>query len=146
MLQGFLMLVISAPIILTNAYATSVSDWYLFAGLAIWIFGFVFEAVGDAQLRKFVKTKKEGEVMRTGLWKYTRHPNYFGEATMWWGLFVVSANWIAVISPLTLTFLLLFVSGVPMLEKKYAGNPQWEDYKKRTSVFIPWFPKKTDRP
>jgi steroid 5-alpha reductase family enzyme len=142
MLQGALMLAISTPIILTNLYFSPASIWFTVAGAAVWIFGFVFEAVGDAQLRKFVKTKKEGEVMRTGLWKYTRHPNYFGEATMWWGIFVISANWLAVVSPLTLTFLLLFVSGVPMLEKKYAGNPQWEDYKKKTSVFIPWFPKK----
>lgn len=144
MLQGFLMLVIAAPIILTNLYYPRLEaiHWaFLLAGGAVWVFGFVFEAVGDAQLRRFLRTRREGQLMTSGLWKYTRHPNYFGEATMWWGLFVISANWLAVISPLTLTCLLLFVSGVPMLERKYAGNPAWEAYKKRTSVFVPWFPR-----
>lgn len=143
MLQGALMIVIAAPIILTNLYYQPAADCYKAAGLLVWIFGFVFEAVGDAQLRAFVKTKKEGEIMTRGLWKYTRHPNYFGESVMWWGIFIISANWPAVISPLTLTLLLLFVSGVPLLEKKYAGNPKWEEYKKKTSVFIPWLPRKS---
>lgn len=142
MLQGALMLVIATPIILTNLYYQPIHWWYLLVGGVIWAFGFVFEAVGDAQLRRFLRTKREGQMMTSGLWKYTRHPNYFGEAVMWWGIFVISANWLAVVSPLTLTFLLLFVSGVPLLEKKYAGNSAWEVYKKRTSVFIPWFPKK----
>lgn len=142
MLQGALMLVIAAPIILTALYYQPQHWGYLVAGGGIWLFGFIFEAVGDAQLRRFLRTRREGQLMTGGLWKYTRHPNYFGESMMWWGIFVLSANWLALISPLTLTFLLLYVSGVPLLEKKYAGNPAWEAYKKRTSVFIPWFPKK----
>jgi steroid 5-alpha reductase family enzyme len=141
-LQGTLMLVIATPIMLVNFYYTEVSYWFLLIGLLVWLFGFFFEAVGDAQLRKFVKTKKPGEIMTKGLWKYTRHPNYFGEAVMWLGIFLISANWIAIISPVVIIFLLLKVSGVPLLEKKYDGNPAWEDYKSKTSVFIPWFPKK----
>jgi steroid 5-alpha reductase family enzyme len=145
MLQGFLMLIIAAPIIVTNLYYRPVHWACLAAGAAIWIFGFIFEAVGDAQLRRFLRTRREGQLMTSGLWKYTRHPNYFGESTMWWGLFVISANWLAMISPLTLTFLLVFVSGVPLLEKKYRGDPAWEKYKARTSVFIPWFPRKAGK-
>lgn len=141
-LQGLMMLIVSASIIITNLYYESTSIWYLLVGSSIWILGFIFEAVGDAQLKKFIKTKKEGEIMTKGLWKYTRHPNYFGEATIWWGLFIISGSWLAIISPITITFLLVFVSGVPLLEKKYAGQKNWELYKKKTSMFIPWFPKK----
>ena len=86
--------------------------------------------------------------MDQGLWAYTRHPNYFGEATMWWGIYIISLpinsfkGWWTVISPCLITFLLLKVSGVPLLEKHYEGNVQFEEYKKRVSIFIPWFPKK----
>ena len=83
--------------------------------------------------------------MTRGLWSITRHPNYFGEATLWWGIGLIAlsspAGWAAIISPITITGLLLFVSGVPLLEKKYAGRPDWEAYKKRTPKFFPWFPK-----
>jgi steroid 5-alpha reductase family enzyme len=83
--------------------------------------------------------------MQSGLWKFTRHPNYFGEICMWWGIWLTVATrtfgiW-AIISPLTITWLLVKVSGVPMLEKKYEGNPEFDAYKKRTSALIPWFPK-----
>ena len=84
--------------------------------------------------------------MNSGLWKYTRHPNYFGEAAMWWGVFLIALfipfGWTAIVSPLLITFLLLKVSGVTMLEKKYAGNKEFEAYTKRTNAFFPWLPKK----
>jgi len=84
--------------------------------------------------------------MQTGLWKYTRHPNYFGEIMMWWGIFIITIPFTNsiyfIVGPLTITLLLIFVSGIPMLEKKYAGNPAFEDYKKRTSVLIPMPPRK----
>jgi steroid 5-alpha reductase family enzyme len=83
--------------------------------------------------------------MIRGLWSTTRHPNYFGEATLWWGIGLIalpSANGgVALLGPLTITLLLVFVSGVPLLERKYAGRPDWEAYKARTSKFVPWFPK-----
>lgn len=142
MLQGAVMLLVATPIIIINGYYSPISMVYIIIGILVWVFGFIFETVGDFQLKKFVKTKKKGEIMTKGLWKYTRHPNYFGEATMWWGLFILSGNLIPIISPLIITFLLLKVSGVPLLEKKYEGSKQWEEYKKKTSVFIPWFPKK----
>lgn len=79
--------------------------------------------------------------MDQGLWRYTRHPNYFGEVTMWWGLFIVALSspnaYFTIIGPVTITVLILFVSGIPLLEKKYAGRPDFEAYKKKTSAFFP---------
>lgn len=147
MLQGLFMLIVSLPIIYTNSYSGSADLLWVIIGSMIWIKGFYWEAVGDYQLRKFIKIKKPGQLMTKGLWKYTRHPNYFGEAMMWWGIFVIALSaansFITIISPVTITFLLRFVSGVPMLEKKYEGNEDFEVYKKKTNAFIPWFPKKT---
>ena len=84
--------------------------------------------------------------MTSGLWAYTRHPNYFGEALLWWGIFLMALPFpwgiLAVVSPLLIDYLLLYVSGIPMLEKKYEGNAEFETYKKRTNVFWPWFPRK----
>jgi len=92
------------------------------------------------------KSQNKGKLMTQGLWSITRHPNYFGEATMWWGIFLLSIvspyYYITIISPITITSLLLFVSGVPILEKKYKDRPDFQEYKKKTSIFIPWFPRK----
>lgn len=145
LLQGLFMFLISLSAVVTASSTTYISP-NTFIGIAIWIIGFLFESIADKQLTNFVKTKKQGEVMQSGLWKYSRHPNYFGEVTQWWGIFIISlsaSNNLSILSPLTITFLILFVSGVPLLEKKYEGNAEFEKYKKRTSVFIPWFPKKT---
>ena len=89
---------------------------------------------------------RSGKLLTTGLWQYTRHPNYFGEATQWWGVFLMAVSggtrfWL-IISPVVITLFLLYVSGVPMLEKKYAGRPDWEAYKRKTSKFFPLIPKK----
>jgi len=147
MLQGVLMLIIAYPIILVNAYPRPGLTALDFLGLAVWIIGFYFEAVGDKQLAQFKQNPaNKGHVIKTGLWKYTRHPNYFGEATMWWGIFLlglsVPLGWSGLISPLTITGMLLFVSGVPMLEKKYKDNAEFQAYARVTSKFFPWFPKK----
>lgn len=84
--------------------------------------------------------------MKEGLWRYTRHPNYFGEATMWWGIFLMALSIpggiVTIISPITITVLLLFVSGVPLLEKSMKDNPGFQEYMKETNKFFPWFPKK----
>jgi steroid 5-alpha reductase family enzyme len=83
--------------------------------------------------------------MDKGLWQYSRHPNYFGEVTQWWGIFImalsIQGSFFTIIGPITITLLILFVSGIPLLEKKYAGRPDWEEYKKRTSIFIPLPPR-----
>jgi steroid 5-alpha reductase family enzyme len=145
MLQMILMIIISIPIIFINSSSDSLSLIAYF-GILIWIIGYFFEVVGDYQLKVFVKNpNNKGKIMKTGLWKYTRHPNYFGEATMWWGIFIISLSVdgiYTIISPILITLLLLFVSGVPLLEKKYKDNKEFQEYAKVTSVFIPWFVKK----
>lgn len=144
LLQGLFMYLISLSAIISSE-SISHSLPLSIVGAIVWIIGFFFESVADKQLSDFVKIKNPGQVMQTGLWKYSRHPNYFGEVTQWWGIFVISlsaSNLLSIFSPLTITLLILFVSGIPLLEKKYQGNLEFEEYKKRTSVFIPWFPKK----
>ena len=118
------------------------------AGLLVWIFGLFWEAVGDYQLLRFMSNPaNKGKVMDVGLWRYTRHPNYFGETVMWWGIFLVVLpvpyGWLTIVSPLLLTFLILKVSGVTMLEKNQKqAKPKYADYIRRTSAFIPMPPKK----
>lgn len=146
MLQGLLMLAIGYPIILVNANPQPGLNFFDYAGLLVWITGFIFESVGDKQMAEFKKDPaNKGHVIKSGLWKYSRHPNYFGEATMWWGIFLlalsVPSGLSAVISPLVITLMLLYVSGVPMLERKYKDNPEFQAYAKVTSKFFPWFPK-----
>ena len=146
MTQMVLLLIVGLPILLINTSTTYVFGLVEYVGLFIWIFGYFFEVVGDYQLKSFVKKpENKDKLIRRGLWKYTRHPNYFGEATMWWGIFLIvvrSTNIFALISPVFITYLLLFVSGVPLLEAKMKKNPEFADYSKKTNKFIPWFPKK----
>ncbi len=150
MLQGFLMLVVSLPVtVLFSSPARPLGALDIVGALAF-AAGFLFEIVGDRQLAAHVRNPaNKGRLMTRGLWSTTRHPNYFGEATLWWGMGLIalpSANgWVALAGPAAITLLLVFVSGVPLLEKKYAGRPDWEAYKARTSMFFPWFPKKGRR-
>ena len=146
MLQGLFMLIIAYPIILINRTAQKELNFLDLLGLAVWLTGFFFEAVGDYQLYKFKKDRSnKGKIMISGLWKYTRHPNYFGEAASWWGIFLIALSapygLTAIISPLVITFLLLKVSGVPMLEQKYKDNPEFMEYAGKTSSFLPWPPR-----
>jgi steroid 5-alpha reductase family enzyme len=145
-LQGFFMLIISTPIIIAGVGSSDTFNWVTGIGLVMWFIGFAFEAIGDYQLSVFIKNKaNKGDVIQTGLWKYSRHPNYFGEVLLWWGIFIMTLpiqnSFWGIISPLTITFLLLYVSGIPMLEAKYKNNPQFQAYKKRTSAFFPLPPK-----
>jgi steroid 5-alpha reductase family enzyme len=147
MLQGVFMLIIASPVILiihSSRKGLTVLDGL---GAALWLFGFLFEAVGDFQLKSFKRDLgSRGKIMTSGLWRYTRHPNYFGEAALWWGVFLIALSVpggvVGIISPLTISFLLLKVSGVTMLEKKYSGNEEFAAYARRTSAFFPWFLKK----
>ena len=144
LLQGLFMLIIALPIINTNASSATTINFINIIGSLLWLVGFYFQAVGDYQLFKFKKDpKNKNQVMRFGLWKYTRHPNYFGEATMWWGIFLMSLgsgkDFISLISPITINFLLLKVSGVPMLEEKYKDNLEYQNYIKNTNSFFPSF-------
>ena len=118
------------------------------AGLLLFAVGFAFEAVGDHQLRRFKSVPANGgKVLDAGLWRYTRHPNYFGDAVLWWGVYLgavaVPGGWMTVASPVLMTFLLLRVSGVTLLERSLAlSKPGYEDYVSRTSAFVPWFPRR----
>ena len=116
-------------------------------GTVIWVVGFGFEAISDRQLTRFkADSSNQGQVMDRGLWAYSRHPNYFGESLLWWGIFVIGlatpGNAWTVISPLLITYLLLKVSGVTLLEKTIVETrPAYRDYMERTSAFIPWLPR-----
>jgi steroid 5-alpha reductase family enzyme len=145
LLQGFFMFLVSLPATLYNRFDGGVAI-YSFIGLLIWVLGFYFETVGDLQMYFFKKEPhNKGKIMDQGLWQYTRHPNYFGEVTMWWGIWILtlgSTYWyLGIIGPITISFLILKVSGIPLLEKKYKGNKDFEIYKKKTSAFFPWFNK-----
>ena len=150
LLQGFFLLVISSPVVLVNtdrSYPYDETDLQLAAGLLVWCVGFFFEAVGDAQLARFKRdSANKGKIMDRGLWRFTRHPNYFGESLMWWGIFLLALEvpygWTTVVSPALLTFLLVRVSGVPMLERRYAGNAEFQAYARRTNAFVPGPPRK----
>ncbi len=145
LLQGLLLLVISLPITSVMMAGSSAFTLLDAAGLFIWTTGILFEAIGDWQLLRFKKDPaQKGRIIETGLWRYSRHPNYFGEVTLWWGLpdcSLSGASWPVIIGPLTITFLILKVSGIPMLEKKYEGNPEFEAYRRQTSAFFPLPPK-----
>jgi steroid 5-alpha reductase family enzyme len=145
-LQGLLLLLIVTPVLLINKNAGANINLLDFIGVAIWLYGFYFESVGDAQLARFIKDPaNKGKLMQSGLWAYTRHPNYFGEVTQWWGIWIISLSTpggvFGIIGPITITFLILKVSGIPLLEKKMRENPEFEEYKNKVSMFIP-LPKK----
>lgn len=146
MLQGAFMFAIAFPIVWIHEKVDQTLSLWGLLGFLIWLLGYYFEVVGDAQLAAFKKNPvNKGKLMTSGLWQYTRHPNYFGEATMWWGIWIlgmsVGNSWISILSPLIITFLLRFVSGVPMLEKAMLHREGYENYAKRTNVFVPWFKK-----
>lgn len=142
MLQGLLIVLIAAPAVQAIAESPMGDTPWLYAGALIWVAGFLIEVIADRQLHRFKKSGTKGLLM-TGLWRYSRHPNYFGEAVQWWGLYVIAigtpGGWLTVYGPVIITFLLRFVSGVPLIEKRYAGRKDFEEYKKRTNAFIPWF-------
>lgn len=152
LMQGFLLLLIVSPVIIMAGLPNSfdVTAWAL-AGVSTWIVGFYFESVGDYQLKNFIsKPSNKGKIMNQGLWRFTRHPNYFGEVVQWWGLWIIllatnlplNYRLLGLIGPFTITTLILFVSGIPLLEKKYINNKSYQDYAKRTNKFFPWEPRK----
>lgn len=146
LLQGLIILTISLPVIFANTVSSYSFSYINGIGLLLWVIGFFFEVEGDHELDAFIRRpNKPTRILTTGLWKYTRHPNYFGEALMWWGIFVMVIPmpyfWYTIVSPFLITLLLRFVSGVPMLEAKWQGDPEFAAYAKKTNAFIPWFPK-----
>lgn len=147
LLQGFLMWVISAPLLAAQISPTpdrlTLPD---FLAIVVWVTGFFFEAVGDLQMARFKSDpSNKGKVLDSGVWRYTRHPNYFGDATQWWAYYLIAlaaGGWWTVFSPVLMTLLLLRVSGVALLEKSLKERkPQYQEYIETTSAFIPWFPR-----
>ncbi|MEI9932505.1 MAG: DUF1295 domain-containing protein [Rhizomicrobium sp.] len=115
-------------------------------GLGLFLFGFLFEAIADWQLMRFKSDpQNKGKVLNSGLWKYTRHPNHFGDALVWWGLFLIASESgyviVILLSPALMSFLLTSISGAPTVEDRMAKRPEYADYMNRTHSFVPWFPK-----
>ena len=151
MLQGAIVFIIALPVLFAIAYpAPDILRPLFHTGILIWIMGFFLESIGDYQLDRFIRNPaNKGRIMTAGLWRYSRHPNYFGESSMWFGIAIAAAaisaypfSFVGFVSPIVITFLLLKVSGVPLLEKHWEGNAEWESYAKRTSVFFPLPPKR----
>ena len=145
-LQGLLAWFIGLPMVAGMAGGPDRLTWLDGLGAGLWAIGFLFEAVGDWQLRRWTADPaNKGHTLRSGLWQYTRHPNYFGDATQWWALWLIAqgaGGWWTLLSPLAMTFLLVRVSGVGMLEKTIPERrPDYADYMRTTSAFIPWLPK-----
>lgn len=146
LLQGLLALIVLLPVIVTNVMSPGVST-LMYVGIFLWFVGFVCESLADAQLKSFLKNPdSKGKLMMSGLWKYSRHPNYFGELLQWWALALIalsaSYGWIGLIGPLLLSFLIIKVSGIPLAEARHADRPQWQDYKACTSMLIPLPPRR----
>jgi steroid 5-alpha reductase family enzyme len=148
LLQGILMWLISAPLLGAQYYGTNISLNVLdYIAIALWVIGFIFEAGGDYQLARFKSdASNKGKVLNTGLWRYTRHPNYFGDSSVWWGfglLCLAAGSYFPALGSLLMTALIIKVSGVVLLEKSLKEQkPQYREYIEKTSAFLPWFPKK----
>ena len=148
LLQGTLMWLISAPLLGALYYGQNNQlNIFDYAGIAFWLTGFMFEAGGDYQLAVFKDDpSNKGKVLDRGFWRYTRHPNYFGDSAVWWGyaLFCLAAgSYIPIAGSILMTAMIIKISGVAMLEKSLKEQkPQYREYIEKTSSFLPWFPKK----
>jgi steroid 5-alpha reductase family enzyme len=147
-LQGVILWIVAAPLLAAQISAQpNRLTWIDTAAIPVWLIGFFFEAAGDLQLVRFkANPVNKGKVLQTGVWRYTRHPNYFGDATQWGAYYLVSlaaGGWWTIFSPIIMTTLLLRVSGVTLLEKTLKeAKPGYKEYVETTSEFIPWFPRK----
>lgn len=148
LLQGSLMWFIALPVqIAQGARQPEALGWLDLLGATVWACGLAFEAIGDRQLARFkADPANRGRILDTGLWRYTRHPNYFGDALLWWGLWLVSASTPGALwtlpCPLLMTLLLVRVSGVHLLEATMAQRPGYAEYMRRTSAFLPRPPRR----
>jgi steroid 5-alpha reductase family enzyme len=148
MLQGVLLWIISTPLLAAQHSAQpSQLIWLDALAVLVWLVGFFFEAVGDWQLAHFkANPANKGKVLSSGVWRYTRHPNYFGDATQWWAYYLIAlaaGGWWTIFSPVIMTLFLMRVSGVTLLEKTLkVEKPGYKEYTENTSEFIPWFPRK----
>jgi steroid 5-alpha reductase family enzyme len=144
LLQAILIWFVPAPLIAAVLFSHRALLWLDYLGIAVACFGLLFEAIADFQLAAFrADPASKGKVLDRGLWGWSRHPNYFGDAAMWWGYFAIgfaaSHMWWLILSPLLVTFLLLQVSGVALMEDKIEDRrPAYAEYKRRVSAFLPW--------
>ncbi len=149
-LQAVLMWIVAMPLLAAQTASTPWS-WLDSLGVALFAVGFFFEAVSDLQLSRFrADPANAGRVMDRGLWRLSRHPNYFGDATLWWGLgcfalAVPGGAW-TLLGPALMSLLIVRVSGVTLLERGLSARPGYDDYVRRTSAFFPWPPKRSDAP
>lgn len=147
LLQGVLLWIVSTPLLAAQFSRTPTRiTWLEVLAVVVWLIGFFFESVGDFQLARFKsKPENKGTVLRSGVWRYTRHPNYFGDAAQWWGYFLFSlaaGGYWTIFSPIIMTLLLMRVSGVTLLERTLKETkPGYKEYVESTSAFVPWFPK-----
>ena len=152
--QGIIVFLVDIPVwfinISKNPPVVNLLDFggiTLWLGAIIWLIGFLFETIADFSLYKFLQDPaNQGKIMTKSVWKYSMHPNYFGEVTQWWGLFIIALavpfGFLTFIGPAYITFHIIKVSGVKLLDRRFEGNEEYAEYKRRTSSFIPWFPKK----
>ncbi len=140
MTQCALIWIVSLPIVLAAGTPHANLSWLTILGGLIWLDGFIIEAVADHQLAVFLKTKNHPKLLQTGLWKYSRHPNYLGELTMWWGIGVIalqtSYGYIGLIGPLVLSVLIIGISGIPPIERRKSKDPEYRAYMRRTSALF----------
>lgn len=144
LLQGLLILLVSTPLVAIESRMGKTWNALMWTGFGVWVFGILFEAIADYQLRRFRATVRTHKVLQTGLWHYSRHPNYFGEIMTWLGAALVAGGlgqWWGFVGPVVIAFLITQVSGIPPLEKRYAHDKTYQDYARRTSILIPWFPR-----
>ncbi|MCW2785482.1 MAG: hypothetical protein JWP74_1999 [Marmoricola sp.] len=143
--QGLAIWFVSIPIQITVVSLSHVTA-VLVIGVLLWAIGLAFESVGDAQLAAYKKDPDRGTVMDRGLWRYTRHPNYFGDACIWWGIYLVCASsWpgiFTILSPIAMTYFLVFATGARLLEKTMMQRDGYPEYAAKTSMFFPLPPKK----
>lgn len=147
LLQGALMVVVAYPFVHAGLYPEAAFTMFDVVGVLLWTVGLILETWSDRDLRRFTANPANaGKVLERGLWRYSRHPNYFGEVLQWWGigivLLAVPYGYLALVGPVTITALILFVSGIPMLETALMKNPEYRVYAERTSKFFPLPPKR----
>jgi len=146
LLQGALIWMVSLPIVTATGRQLNGLGWLSAAGALIWLLGFTIEVTADRQLSTFLSQKDHPKVLQTGLWRYSRHPNNFGELTQWWGIGVIacqaSYGWWGLAGPLTLSWLIIFISGIPPIEKRRQKDSEYQAYQHRTSALIPLLPRR----
>lgn len=141
--RAVLVWLVGLPIIANAGTALPGLRWLFTVGYAVWAIGFYIEYKSDSDLRRFKASKKnKGKVLDAGLWQYSRHPNYYGELLQWWGIGLIAAQtsfgWLGLAGPLLLTYLIYKVTGIPIIEKRFTKNKDYQEYKKRTNPLLPW--------